>query len=50
MDRKTILMLGISIIILLVMLWFVGIDQVIGALKVANIGLIALAILTQVLT
>ena len=50
MDRKTVLLLGISILILAVMLWFVGINQVINALKVANIGIIALAILTQVFT
>ena len=50
MDRKTILLLGVSILILLVMLWFVGIDQVIDALKVANLGIIALAIVTQIFT
>ncbi len=50
MDRKTILLLGISVLILAVMLWFVGIDQVIDALKVANLWIIALAILTQVFT
>lgn len=50
MDRKTILLLGISVVILLIMLWFVGIDQVIEALKMANIWIIALAILTQVFT
>ncbi len=50
MDRKTILLLVISVLILLVMLWFVGIDQVINALKMANLGIIALAIATQVFT
>lgn len=50
MDRKTILLLGVSILILAIMLWFVGIDQVIGALKIANIWIIALAIVTQVFT
>jgi hypothetical protein len=50
MDRKTLLFLGISILILAVMLWFVGIDEVIGALKVANLSIIALAIATQVFT
>ena len=50
MDRKTILLLGISIIILLVMLWFVGIDQVISALKLTNLYIIALAIATQIVT
>ncbi len=50
MDRKTILLLGFSILILAVMLWFVGIDQVIDALKEANLIIIALAILTQIFT
>lgn len=50
MDRKTIFFLGISLIILAVMLWFVGIDQVISALKIANLGIIALAIGVQVFT
>ncbi len=50
MDRKTILLLGISIVILVVMLWFVGIDQVISALKVANLYIIALAIAVQIIT
>ncbi len=50
MDRKTIGLLAFSILILAIMLWFVGIDQVIDALKVANIGIIALAIGAQVFT
>lgn len=50
MDRKTILLLGISVIILLVMLWFVGIEQVLEALRIANIYIVALAILTQIFT
>ncbi len=50
MDKKTILLLGISVIILIVMLWFVGIDQVISALKLANMYIIVLAIVTQVIT
>ncbi|MBQ6099782.1 MAG: UPF0104 family protein [Methanobrevibacter sp.] len=50
MDRKTILLLGISILILAIMLWFVGIDQVLDALKIANPLIIALAIATQVFT
>ncbi len=50
MDRKTVLLLGISIIILLVMLYFVGIEQVIGALKIANLAIIALAIAVQIFT
>ncbi|WP_458455336.1 UPF0104 family protein [Methanobrevibacter sp.] len=50
MDKKTIALLGISVVILLIMLYFVGIDEVVGALKVANLGLIALAIAVQVFT
>lgn len=50
MDRKTILLLGVSILILAVMLWFVGIDQVLDALKMANIAIIALAVVTQIFT
>lgn len=50
MDRKTILLLGISVIILVIMLWFVGIDKVIDALKIANLWFIVLAILTQIFT
>lgn len=50
MDRKTLFFLGISILILAIMLWFVGIDKVIGALRVANLGIIGLAIAVQVFT
>ncbi|WP_298501358.1 UPF0104 family protein [uncultured Methanobrevibacter sp.] len=50
MDRKTVLLLGVSILILLVMLWFIGIDQVLNALKMANPLIIALAIATQIFT
>ena len=50
MDKKTIIFLAISILILVVILYFVGIDEVINALKVANLYLIALAIATQVFT
>ena len=50
MDRKTILLLGISVVILLIMLWFVGIDQVVDALKMANVSIVVLAILTQIFT
>lgn len=50
MDKKTILLLVISVLILLGMLYFVGIDQVIAALKMANLYLIALAIGVQVCT
>lgn len=49
MDRKSLFFLLISILILIVMLWLVGIDEVINALKMANMYLIASAILVQVL-
>ena len=50
MDRKTILLLAVSVLILLGMLYLVGIEQVIAALKIANLYLIALAIVIQVAT
>ena len=50
MDKKTIIFLAISILILVVMLYFVGIDDVINALKIANLPLIGLAIATQIFT
>ena len=50
MDRKTVLLLVVSVLILLGMLYFVGIDEVIAALKVADLNLIALAIGAQFLT
>ena len=48
MDKKSIFFLGISILILIIMLWFVGIDKVIDALKLANMTLLLLALLVQV--
>ena len=50
MDKKTILLLVVSVLILLGMLYLVGIDQVISALKLANLNLIALAIVVQIFT
>lgn len=50
MDKKTVIFLGISLLILAVMLYFVGIDDVINALKVADLGIIALAIVVQIFT
>ncbi|WP_305514691.1 UPF0104 family protein [Methanobrevibacter sp. V14] len=50
MDRKTILLFGFSILILVIMLWFVGIDKVIMALKTANLYIILLAVGVQVVT
>jgi hypothetical protein len=50
MDKKTIFFLGISILILAIMLYFVGIDQVISALKMAKLEYIGIAIVMQVFT
>jgi hypothetical protein len=50
MDKKTVFFLGISILILAVMLYFVGIDQVISALKIAKLEFIGIAIAIQVFT
>ena len=47
MDRKTLFFLGISILILAVMLYFIGIEEVVEALKLANIYYIIIAILIQ---
>lgn len=48
MDKKSIFFLGISIVILAVMLGLVGINEVIAALKMANAGLLLLAVGVQV--
>ena len=50
MDKKTIVFLLISILILIVMLHFVGIKEVINTLKMANLWFIGLAIVLQVFT
>lgn len=50
MDKKTLFFLGISVLILVVMLYFVGIDQVISALKMAKLEFIGIAIAMQVFT
>lgn len=50
MDKKSVFFLGISILILIVMLYFVGIDKVIEALKVAKIEYIIIAIAMQIFT
>ena len=50
MDRKSLFFIVLSVAILAVMLWLVGIEDIINALKVANLGLIALAIAVQVFT
>lgn len=50
MDKKTLFFLGISLVILALMLYFVGIDQVINALKIAKLEFIAIAIAMQFFT
>lgn len=50
MDKKTIFFLGVSIAILAVMIYFVGIDQVIDALKMAKLEYIGIAIAMQIFT
>ena len=50
MDKKSVIFLGISILILVVMLYFVGIDNVINALKIADSKFIVLAIVVQFIT
>ena len=50
MDKKSAFFIILSIAILAVMLYLIGIDQVIAALKNANLSLIALAIVIQIIT
>lgn len=50
MKHKSLIFLFISFLILGVMLWFVGIGDILGALKIANLWFIALAVLIQVFT
>ena len=50
MDKKSAFFIILSIAILAVMLYLIGIDQVISALKNANLSLIALAIAIQIFT
>ena len=50
MDKKTVFFLGVSIAILVVMLYFVGIDKVIDALRIARLEYIGIAIAMQVFT
>lgn len=50
MDKKTVFFLGVSIAILAVMLYFVGIDKVIDALRIARLEYIGIAIAMQVFT
>lgn len=50
MDKKTLFFLGLSIAILAVMLYLVGIDQVIETLKLAKLEFIGIAIALQIFT
>ena len=50
MDKKTIILLAISVLILFVILYFVGIDEVIKALELANLYIIAIALGCQIFT
>jgi len=50
MKHKTAIFLAIGIIIMAIMLYFIGIDKVIDALKLANFWYILLAIVVQILT
>ena len=48
MDKRSAIFIVVSFIILIVMFHFIGIENVIGALKTANLSLIAIAILIQI--
>ena len=47
MNKKTVLLLLFSLAILVVILWFVGIEEIIAALKFADLRLILVAVLVQ---
>lgn len=50
MDKKTVILFGFGILIFLIMLYFIGIDNVIDALKHARFEFILLAVLVQIFT
>lgn len=50
MDKRSAIFIIASFIILIVMFHFIGIENIIDALKTANLGLIALAIAIQICT
>ena len=50
MDKKSAIFIIVSFLILIVMFHFIGIENIIDALKTANLGLIALAIFIQIFT
>lgn len=47
MKHKTLILLIFSLLILIVMLWFVGIDEVITALRIADMKFVAIAVIIQ---
>lgn len=50
MDKRSAIFIAMSFIILIVMLYFVGIDNIMDALKKANLALVAPAIIVQIAT
>lgn len=50
MKHKTIIFSLVSLIIMGVMLWFIGIDDIIDALKIANLWFILVAVFIQIFT
>ena len=50
MDKKSLIFIVVSVLIFILMLYFVGVDRIISTLKLANLNLIALAILIQIFT
>ena len=50
MDKKSAIFIIVSFLILIVMFHFIGIENIIDALKTANLALIALAIGIQIFT
>lgn len=50
MKHKSLIFLLFGIIILVIMLWFIGINEIINALKIADLWIILAAILIQVFT
>ena len=50
MNKKSLLFLGFGILIFLIMLYFIGINTIIDALKIARLEFVLLAVLFQVFT
>ena len=50
MDKRSAIFIALSFIILVLMFYFVGIDKIIDALRNADLALIAVAILVQLVT